>query len=293
MIKEFLKDYEYYENVDLRKYNTYKVSSIAKILIFPKNEKELVSLLKYLRENNLKYLLLGNGSNVILASDSYEIVIKLDRLDKVDIKDNIIIAGPGVSLIKLATLACEHDLSGLEFAYGIPGLIGASIAMNAGAYNEDLGFITKEIKVIDENFNIITLKHDELNFSYRNSLLKENRNLICLEATIELKNGNKNAIKALMEDRKQRRLATQPLDLPSAGSVFRNPKDLYAGAIIENLGLKGYNINGIEVSEKHANFIVNKGNGTGSDIVKLIDIIKNKVKEEYDIDLILEQEIKR
>jgi len=293
MIENFIKDFEYQTNVNLKKYNTYRVNCIANYLIFPKNIDELITILKYLKQNNMEYLLLGNGSNVILVNDKYNIVIKLDRLNKIKINDNTITVLAGYPLIKLAIESANLGLSGLEFAGGIPGLVGASVAMNAGAYLEDMSSVVKEVKIIDENLKIKTLTNKELEFSYRNSIFKKNRNYICIEVTLELKKDNPNKILDLMNNRKKRRLATQPLEYPSAGSVFRNPEGYYAGALIEELGLKGYNINGAEISEKHANFIINKKNAKGSDIEELINLVKDKVKDKYNIDLILEQEIKR
>ena len=157
--------------------------------------------------------------------------------------------------------------------------------------NDYLKELVKEIKVIDENLDLITLKNEELNFAYRDSLLKHNKNYICVSATLELENGNTEESLELIEERRQRRLATQPLEYPSAGSVFRNPENISAGKLIEDCGLKGYNINGAEVSTKHANFIINKNNCTGKDIIELIDIIRKKVYDEYNIELVLEQEI--
>ena len=163
--------------------------------------------------------------------------------------------------------------------------------MNAGAYNKSMADVVKEITILDEDLNIRVLKNNELKFRYRDSLLKENKKLIVLEVTLELEYGDILEAKELIETRRQRRISTQPLNYPSSGSVFRNPEGMHAGELIEKCNLKGYNINGAEVSEKHANFIINKDNCNGSDIISLINLIKDKVKEKYNIDLILEQEI--
>ena len=291
MIEDFIKKYQYQKKANLKKYNTYKIESLANYLIFPKDSQELLDLLKYLKKNNLKYIILGAGSNIILAKNNYDIVIKLDNLNHISINNDTIVVEAGYSLMKLAREVATLGLSGLEFAGGIPGQVGASVAMNAGAYKQDMSSIVESVKIIDDNFQIKTLTKDELNFSYRSSLFK--REYICLEATLKLQKDDKNKIFSLMENRAKRRMETQPLNMPSAGSVFRNPNELFAGALIEDLGLKGYNINDACVSEKHANFIINKGNATGEDIINLITYIQSKVKEKYNIDLILEQEIKR
>lgn len=293
MIESFINKYEYYKNVSLKKYNTYKIDTSCDYLVYPKSIQELQELLKYLKENNIHYLILGNGSNVILARPNFDVVIKLDRINNIEIKDNIVIAGAGVSLIKLANICMEKGLNGLAFAGGIPGLLGASTAMNAGAYKEDMASIVKEIKVLTHNLEIKTMKNSELEYTYRDSFLKRNKDFICVEVTLSLEHEDKEIIKHRMLDRRDRRISSQPVNMPSAGSVFRNPEGLSAGKLIEDLGLKGYTIGGAQVSEKHANFIVNTSNATYDDIISLIEYIKKKVKEKYNIELILEQEIVR
>ncbi len=294
MIEKFIKEFEYYEDISLKKYNTYKIDAKCKYLVFPKNIEELKKILKYIKENKYKYLILGNGSNIIFAFEYFNgIIIKLDRFNQLKINKNIITVSAGYSLMKLAREVANKELSGLEFAGGIPGLVGASVAMNAGAYKRDMASIVKEVKVLTSDLKVITLTNQDLEFNYRSSYFKSHKEYICLEAVLELEKKNKEEIFSLMEDRQKRRLESQPLDLPSAGSVFRNPEGMYAGELIEKLGLKGKRINDAGISEKHANFIVNVGNAKGEDIVKLIDLIKIKVKEKYQVDLILEQEIIR
>ncbi len=293
MIESFINKYEYYKNVSLKKYNTYKIDVNCDYLVYPKSIHELQELLKYLKDNNIHYLILGNGSNVILARPNFDVVIKLDRINNIEIKDNIVIAGAGVSLIKLSNICMENNLNGLSFAGGIPGLLGASTAMNAGAYKEDMVSIVKEVKVLTPNLEIKTMKNSELEYAYRDSFLKRNKDFICVEVTLSLEYEDKEIIKHRMLDRRDRRISSQPVNMPSAGSVFRNPEGLSAGKLIEDIGLKGYTIGGAQVSEKHANFIINTSNATYEDIISLIDYIKEKVKEKYNIDLILEQEIVR
>ncbi len=293
MNENFIKNYEYYKDVSLKKYNTYRVEATCKYLIFPHSEQELINLLKVLKKENCSYLILGNGSNVILQRKVFFIIIKLDKLDKLEITDNIVRVGAGVSLIKLANACMENSLNGLSFAGGIPGNVGASVAMNAGAYKEEMADIIREVKVLTPSLEVVTMTNDELDFAYRHSFLKENKDYVCLEATLELKYGDKEEIKKVMDNRRERRVNTQPLDMPSAGSVFRNPPDVPAGKLIEDLGLKGYCIGGAKISEKHANFIVNTGDATADDIVNLIDYVSNEVQKQYGIKLILEQEIIR
>ena len=288
----FLNNYECYFNASLKKYNTYRIDATCKGLVFVHSVNELIELLKNLKNNNIDYIILGNGSNIILASDYYDkVIIKLDKLNNITFNDNIVKVESGYPLPKLSLEILKHNLTGLEFAAGIPGLVGSSVAMNAGAYNKSMADVVKEITILDEDLNIRVLKNNELKFRYRDSLLKENKKLIVLEVTLELEYGDILEAKELIETRRQRRISTQPLNYPSSGSVFRNPEGMHAGELIEKCNLKGYNINGAEISEKHANFIINKDNCNGSDIISLINLIKDKVKEKYNIDLILEQEI--
>ena len=277
-------------NESLKDHTTYKVGGTCKYFITPKDKDELIDLVKYLRENNIKYMILGNGSNTIFSSKEYDgVIINLTNLDSMKIDGNKIEVEAGYQLIKLSMDALNNELSGLEFAAGIPGNIGGAVFMNAGAYKSDMSNLIKTVTFLDENLELQTLSNEELEFSYRKSIFQK-RNCIILSTVLELTPGNKDDIKALMDKRKERRIESQPLDYPSAGSVFRNPsEEVFAGKLIEDLGLKGYTIGGAQISEKHANFIINIGNATGEDIKALIDLVKTKVKEKYDIDLHVEQ----
>ena len=286
-----LKCGKVHENVSLKNYTTYKLNEKTKYLIEVESIKNLKKLVKYLRENDIKFKIIGNGSNLIFVNDYDGVLIKLKDFDECEIKDTTIKVGAGYSLIKLALKACNLGLTGLEFAAGIPGTIGGAIYMNAGAYKSDMGYIVSEVYVLTPDLEIKTLYNKELNFHYRDSFFQHNEGYVILGCKLVLKHGKKEAIKEVIEDRKKRRLMSQPLEYPSAGSVFRNPPDDYAGRLIEEIGYKGKKIGGAEVSMKHANFIVNVDNATGKDIKTLIDEIKNEVKNKYDIDLKVEQEI--
>ena len=278
------------ENEDLQKYNTYKVSVKAKCVVFVKNTDSLLKLLKYLKKNKIKYKVIGNGSNLIFLNNFDGVIIKLDKINKMIIKNKTVEVDAGYSLSKLSYETANANLSGLEFANGIPGTIGGAVFMNAGAYNKSMADIIDYVLVIDENLEIKKLKNEDLLFGYRDSIFKK-KNYICIKAVLKLENGNKKEIKELMLDRQRRRKETQPLEYPSAGSVFRNPEGLYAGKLIEDLNLKAYHMSDAYISEKHANFIVNKGNATGKDIEKLIELVQKSVYSKYKINLILEQEI--
>lgn len=297
-MKRFLKEVAYNnigkieENVFLSKYTTYKVGGKAKCIIYPKNEDRLVLLIKLIKKHHLKYKILGNGSNLLFSDKEYEyVLIKLSEFNQLEIIDNKIIVGAGFSLMRLALIATRRSLTGLEFAAGIPGTVGGAIFMNAGAYKSDMGYITSSVRVLTPDLKIITLTNRELDFHYRTSFLQKHPDYICLEAVLKLKKGARSEIEKVIKDRKMRRIASQPLEYPSAGSVFRNPENHDpAGKLVEDLGLKGLKKGGAQVSEKHANFIVNVGTASATDIKELIEFVKKSVKEHYDIDLKVEQE---
>lgn len=278
-------------NPEMKNYTTYKVGGQALAIVIPDSIENLIKLIKYLDENKIKRKVIGNGSNLIFKEEYNGVIIKLNELNNLEINDTVVNVGAGYCLPKLCMKVAKLGLTGLEFASGIPGTIGGAIFMNAGAYKSDMGYITSEVKVITDKYEIKTLYNKDLDFHYRTSFLKNHPNYICIEAKLILKKGVSKAILDVMEDRKQRRLMSQPLEYPSAGSVFRNPMNDFAGRLIEELGYKGKNIGGAYVSEKHANFIINKGNATSGDVINLMNEIKTKVKEKYDIDLIAEQEI--
>ena len=279
------------ENADLREYTTYKAGGKALAIVIPDDLNGLITLIKFLREKKVKYKILGNGSNLVFSDKGYNgILIKLDNFNKLEFNDNYVTVGAGYSLTKLSLRTARRGYTGLEFASGIPGTVGGAIFMNAGAYKMDMGYITTTVKVLDPNLEVQILTNQDLEFHYRSSFLQKVKNYICIEATLLLRKGDTETIMEVINDRKKRRIESQPLEYPSAGSVFRNPEGDYAGRLIEEIGYKGYSIGDAMVSLKHANFIINKGNASGDDIKKLIKEIKTKVKEKYNIDLKVEQE---
>ena len=279
------------EDYTLKEHTTYKVGGKAICAVVPEDEKKLITLLSYLKEKNIKYMVLGNGSNVIFNDSGYNgVIIKLDNFNHLNIINNKIVVGAGYPLNKLALRVSRLGFTGMEFAAGIPGTVGGAVYMNAGAYKSDMGYILTSIKVLTPNYEIKTMKNNELDFHYRTSFLQKNKGYICLEATITLIKGNSEEIMEIINERKKRRVETQPLEYPSAGSVFRNPEGDFAGRLIEEIGYKGKSIGGAQVSEKHANFIINTGNATGEEVKELINDIKNKIKEKYNIELKVEQE---
>lgn len=282
---------EVIENVDLSRYTTYKLKAIGKVLVIPTDIECLKKLINYIKDNGIKYKILGNGSNLIFVNDYYDgILIKLDNFSSLDINDCIVTVGAGYNLMKLALKCSMMGLSGLEFATGIPGSVGGSVYMNAGAYNSDISSVLESALVLTPDLNIVKYSNSDFNFSYRTSVLQSNHDFVCLAAQFKLSHGDKDEIMELVNNRRERRFSSQPLEYPSAGSVFRNPIGDYAGRLIEEIGYKGKSVGGAQVSLKHANFIVNKGGATGSDICSLINDIKENVKDKYNIDLKVEQE---
>ena len=280
------------KEVFLSKYTTYKVGGLTRAIIYPKTTDKLVLLCRLIKKYKIKYKVLGNGSNILFSDKIYEgIIIKLDEFNKIEFVGHKVVCGAGASLMRLSREAVKRGLAGLEFASGIPGTVGGAIYMNAGAYKSDMGYVTEKVKVLTPDLKIITLTNEELDFHYRSSFFQKHKDYICLEATIKLQKGDKSALEAVIKDRKERRMKSQPLNYPSAGSVFRNPEGYEpAGKLIEDLGLKGLTKGGAEVSTIHANFVINKNEASAKDIHDLIMFVHDAVKEHYGIDLKIEQE---
>ena len=290
MLEELNKICKVESDIDLTQYNTYRIHSVGKYIIFPTSFEELINILNIVKNYNYKYLILGNGSNVILPDYYDGLVIKVNNLNNYEIKNDMVYAECGCMINKIANELVNKGLSGLEWATGIPGSIGGCVYNNAGAYNSSMSDILEEVTFYDGQ-DIKTLKCDELDFEYRDSIFKKNKELVVLSCNFKVSKSNKEELKNIVLDRTNRRMQTQDLSHPSCGSVFRNPVEAPAGKLIEDSGFKGYFINDAMVSKIHANFIINNGNAKQEDIVKLINEIKEKIKKQYNINLILEQEI--
>ncbi len=287
---ENIKDISIIKDVNLKNYNTYKIEAKCDYLVDVLSIQGLMDLLAYLKNNNISYMILGNGSNVILDNYFKGVIIKLSGLNYVNISKNIVSVGAGAMMGSLAINTINENLTGLEWAINIPGTIGGSVVNNAGAYNSEMFDNLVSIKVLNKNLEVEEILKENIVYSYRHTNIKD-LGFIVLEATFLLDDGDVEYSKEIIKDRCERRKSSQPLDMPSAGSVFRNPEGDFAGRLIEAVGLKGKKVGGAEVSNKHANFIVNTGNATSNDIKNLIKLIKDEVKKEFKIDLVLEQEI--
>lgn len=292
MIKDLQNFGKVLESVSLKDYNTYKIGGLAKYLIHPSDKECLIDLIKYLKENKIKFFILGNGSNLIFSDNLYDgVIIKLDNLNKICFDGTKVIAEAGAMLPRVAIESINHGLKGLEWATGIPGTIGGSTVGNAGAYKSCMFDFIDSVTVLDENSEVKVLKKDDITYKYRHTNFKDNKNIIILDVVMNLEYGDKEGSLEKVKKRLEKRKETQPLDYPSAGSVFRNPEGDASGRIIEQeVGLKGKTIGGAKVSEKHANFIINIGNATGKDVKDLINLVHDEVLKKCGIDLIPEQE---
>ena len=282
------------KNVLLKKYTTYHAGGRALGIIYPKNVNCLIRTINILKENNVKFKILGNGSNLLFSDELYDgILIRLNEFNKIEFfgKNKLRVrVGAGYSLVKLSLMCAKKSLTGLEFASGIPGTVGGAVFMNAGAYKSDMGYVVESVKILTDDNKIITMENKEMEFHYRSSFLQKHPGYICLEVVLKLSKGKRDAIEEVIRERRKRRVESQPLEYPSAGSVFRNPEDNFAGKLIEDIGLKGKRIGGAMVSDKHANFIINYDNATSKDIKDLIDLCHDSVLKEYSIDMKCEQE---
>jgi UDP-N-acetylmuramate dehydrogenase len=274
------------ENEPMYKHTTYKVGGPARLFVKVKNKDALCKMMKYIRDNNIKHMVIGKGSDLLFSDKEYNgIIISLAEMNQISINGVEVKVEAGVNLIQLAYQCAKVGLSGFEFAGGIPGSVGGGIYMNAGAYKYCIADIFKEAIVLTSKNEMITLNKEEMNFSYRHSVLQNHKDWILLEATFEMNTKDPNEIKAILDKRKEKRMSTQPWNFPSAGSVFRNPDEKGAWKYIDECGLRGYEIGGAQVSPKHSNFIVNNGYASAKDILDLILLVEKTVFNKFNVEL--------
>ncbi len=265
------------ENIKMAPFCSMKVGGNAKYLILPKTEEELISAVGYFREKGEKYIVVGNCSNLIFADEGYDgAVISTTDMKGLSFENGIITSLCGDTLSSLARIALENSLTGLEFCYGIPGTVGGAVFMNAGAYGGEISEHFIRGRFLNADNEIVTLNGDELEFGYRKSRLMREE-LILISAEFTAKQGEKSEIRAKMDELMQKRKSKQPLEFPSCGSAFKRPEGYFAGALIEQCGLKGFSLGGARVSEKHAGFIINGGNATATDVIKLLEYVSETV----------------
>lgn len=273
-------------NEPLANHTTWRIGGPADLFIIPKDKASLVYAVQLIHRHKIPWIVIGRGSNLLVRDGGIRgAVFKVaEGLSHCEFKGEEVRVGAGYSMIRLTVEAGKHGLTGLEFAGGIPGSVGGAVYMNAGAHGSDLSRILKEAEVLFENGETRVLTNEELKFRYRTSLLQERKGIV-LEAVLQLRKGDRKAISAALASYKNRRRLTQPLQLPCAGSVFRNPPGDHAGRLIEAAGLKGYTCGGAQISEIHANFIVNRGGALATDVLTLMEHVRTVVKETFGVDL--------
>lgn len=282
------EDIKFFRGYSLKQANTFKIGGCTPLAIFPKNKEEAVFVIRGLLEAELPYLTLGNGSNVLIPDEGTEkiIVFTSEMTDiqfRVEKDFTFITADAGVKLTHLAKEAAAHSLTGLEFAYGIPGTVGGAVMMNAGAYGGEIKDVVTDTLYIDNTGDVQLCTGEQHQFGYRKSLFSGGD--VVVSSVFKLRVGKEEEIEAKMVDYMSRRKEKQPLEYPSAGSVFKRPEGHFAGALIEQCGLKGFQIGGAKVSEKHAGFIVNVSDATCQDVKALILHIQKTVKEQCGVSL--------
>lgn len=281
-------------NEPMKKHTTFKIGGPAECLIKVENKEELKEILNLANKNNIPLTVLGNGSNILVLDEGIPgitIIMKIEGLKIIEENENIkIIVGAGEKIAKLGRIFLEKEITGFEEISGIPGTIGGAVRMNAGAHGREIKDIVKKVKCLDYNGNEKVFFNKDMEFSYRKSKLKNERYIVT-EVELELQKGNKEEINKKMEEYKKYRKEKQPIEFPSAGSTFKRGENFITAKLIEEAGLKGFSIGDAEVSIKHGGFIINKGNATAEDVLKLVEYIKEKVYEKFQKKIELEIEI--
>lgn len=283
-IQNIIPQENFYINEPMSKYTSFKIGGPAECFVKIKTVEQLKSILKYTNENDVKLTIIGNGSNILVSDDGIKgivVKIEIDNLEiKIQDKKALITVGSGVKLGLLAQKCLKQEITGFEFASGIPGTIGGAIRMNAGAHGSEMKDIVKTVTYVDRNGEIHKIKNNQAEFEYRKSLFSHN-DYIIVETEIELEKGNTNEIKEKMTEYANFRKEKQPIEYPNAGSTFKRGTDFITAKLIDECGLKGYQIGGAQISEKHAGFIINKDNATAKDVIKLMEYTKEQVYEKF------------
>lgn len=275
----------------MKRHTTFRIGGPAEVFVMPGNLEEVQRILEICRTEDLPYFILGNGSNLLVSDKGYQgVVVQLYRnFGQIRVEDSRIHAQAGALLSGIAAAAREASLTGFEFAGGIPGTLGGAVVMNAGAYGGEMKDVLKEVTVLTPEGGVLTLQADELHMGYRTSVIKE-AGYIVLEAVISLEKGDQEEIRSRMQELAGMRTSKQPLSYPSAGSTFKRPEGYFAGKLIMDSGLRGYQVGGAQVSEKHCGFVINTGNATAKDVTTLMSDVQRIVMEKFGVKL--EPEVK-
>lgn len=284
-LNKFMDEDDIKIDVPMKKYTSFKVGGNADLFVTPERYEDVKKIIDLCKSNNISYYIVGNGSNIIVRDGGLRgVVIKLSKLNNITVSGDRITAQGGASLGAVSLKSRDESLTGLEFACGIPGTIGGAVAMNAGAYNGEIVDTIESVLVMDNNGQIFTLNKDELELGYRTSAILKH-NYIVLEANFKLEKGEHDKIAGRISDLMRRRREKQPLEYPSAGSTFKRPEGHFAAKLIQDSGLKGTQMGGAQVSDKHSGFIINKENATAKDILNLIHFVQETVKDKFDVEL--------
>lgn len=285
-LKGIVPEEDIYLQEPMSRHTTFQTGGPADCLIEPENVQQLQKIQEYLSKEGIPVFILGNGSNLLVGDKGYEgVVLQIgNRMSGIRTEGSSIVCQAGAKLSRAAAAAMEKGLTGLEFAAGIPGTIGGGVVMNAGAYGGEMSRVVKCVTALGPEGELLELGRDALNFGYRRSIFKE-RPLIVTQVVLELQQGDKASIKARMQELSQKRREKQPLEFPSAGSTFKRPEGYFAGELIMKAGLRGCQIGGARVSDKHCGFIINAGGASSEDIMKLIKYVQQKVKQTFGVEL--------
>ena len=276
----------------MKKHTTFRVGGNADYFVMPKNTEEVKQVVALCKKEKLPYYILGNGSNLLVGDKGYRgVIVQIYReMNEIVVDGDKICAQAGALLSRVGSVALEAGLAGFEFAAGIPGTVGGAVVMNAGAYGGEMKDILVNATVLTQDGDVLKLTNEELELGYRTSVIAK-KNYIVLEAEYQLQAGEKTEIRAKMDELKVQRVTKQPLEFPSAGSTFKRPVGYFAGKLIQDAGLRGFQVGGAQVSEKHCGFVINKGDATAADIVELMNQVSEKVFQEFGVTL--EPEVKR
>lgn len=284
-IAEFIDPTNVKVDEPLNKYTMTKLGGPADVFVMAETEEQAGQVVKYARKNNVPIFLLGNGSNMVIRDGGIRgIVLNLSKLDQIHIDGTTVYAQSGALIIDVSRAAAAESLTGLEFSCGIPGSVGGAMAMNAGAYGGEINDVIESCKVLTQEGDVIVLSKEELELGYRKSII-QSQGFYALSSIFQLQKGNKQEIDATIEDFTFKRTSKQPLEFPSAGSVFKRPPGMFAGKLIQDSELQGKGVGGAEVSTKHAGFIINKDNATATDYIETIRMVQKVVKEKFDVEL--------
>lgn len=267
-------------------HTSFKIGGPADVMVFPENNTQIGEIIKYCNSSKTPYMVMGNGTNLLVSDRGIRgIVIKIyENIDNCTVKGELMEIEAGMLISKASKLALQNSLSGLEFAEGIPGTIGGAVTMNAGAYIGEMSMVVYQTEYMDVSGNIITITGEDHSFSYRTSIIQKTKGIV-LKTQLKLIKGDSAKIKELMDDFSFKRRDKQPLEWPSAGSVFKRPKGHFVGKLIDDCGLRGVSIGDAQISDKHSGFIINKGEANCKEVLELIKHIQNTVKERFDVEL--------